>query len=87
MDKQPFPQLHIPYTNRHLQKQYKRDKRTRIDTMEDRANQARGHKATLSNPNVSKEAKQHSREVLRDEFGNQTSYKDEMEENKDKTRV
>lgn len=55
--------------------------------MEDRANQARGHKATLSNPNVSKEAKQHSREVLRDEFGNQTSYKDEMEENKDKTRV
>ena len=37
--------------------------------MEDHSNQARGHKATLSNPRVSKEAKQHSRQVLRDEFG------------------
>ncbi|KAK5991744.1 Conidiation-specific protein 6 [Cladobotryum mycophilum] len=30
---------------------------------------ARGHKATLRNPNVSEKAKQHSRDVLKKEFG------------------
>lgn len=55
--------------------------------MEDRMNQARGHKAALNNPNVSDEAKKHSSEILRDEFGNQTSYIDEMEEDKNKGNV
>lgn len=47
--------------------------------MEDRSNQARGHKAALSNPHVSKEAKRHSREVLRDEFGNEAGFAEEAE--------
>lgn len=55
--------------------------------MEDRMNQARGHKAALNNPNVSNEAKEHSSKVLRDEFGNQTSYTDEMEEDKNEGNV
>ena len=55
--------------------------------MEDRANIARGHKAAMHNPNVSEEAKQHSREVLRDQYDNQTSYTDEIEENKNKGNV
>ncbi|KAL6887564.1 Conidiation protein 6 domain-containing protein [Trichoderma longibrachiatum] len=38
------------------------------DYRQDPENVARGHKATLANPNVSKEAKQHSRSVLDNEF-------------------
>lgn len=55
--------------------------------MEDRSNQARGHKATLSNPNVSEEAKAHSKEVLRDEFGNETRYAPEAEHEKNPGNV
>ncbi|KAL5333300.1 Conidiation protein 6-domain-containing protein [Aspergillus crustosus] len=38
-------------------------------TTEDRINQMRGYKATLNNPNVSKEAKQHAQDVLDNEIG------------------
>lgn len=52
-------------------------------TMEERGNQATGHKAAMHNPNVSKEAKQHSKKVLRDEFDNQTGYAQEADGDKD----
>lgn len=55
--------------------------------MEDRSNQARGYKAALHNPNVSKEAKQHAGEVLRDEFGNETGYAEEAEGHKNPGNV
>ncbi|KAF2189531.1 hypothetical protein K469DRAFT_503221, partial [Zopfia rhizophila CBS 207.26] len=35
------------------------------DTAEDISNRAQGHKANLSNPNTSEEAKEHSRQVLK----------------------
>ncbi|PTB65872.1 hypothetical protein BBK36DRAFT_1120443 [Trichoderma citrinoviride] len=38
------------------------------DYRQDPENVARGHKATLANPNVSDAAKQHSRSVLENEF-------------------
>ncbi|RJE25443.1 conidiation protein Con-6 [Aspergillus sclerotialis] len=36
---------------------------------EDRVNAMRGYKATLSNPNTSKEAKEHAQDVLNNELG------------------
>ncbi|TDZ29529.1 Conidiation-specific protein 6 [Colletotrichum spinosum] len=36
------------------------------DTEKDPENVARGHKATLNNPNVSEEAKERSRQILKD---------------------
>jgi hypothetical protein len=36
---------------------------------DERSNIIRGHKATLNNPNVSDEAKEHSRHVLENELG------------------
>ena len=41
---------------------------------EDPMNQARGHKAAINNPNVSEEAKAHSKKVLHNEFGAGTVY-------------
>ncbi|KAI9368229.1 Conidiation protein 6-domain-containing protein [Aspergillus egyptiacus] len=38
-------------------------------TTEDRLNQMRGYKATLSNPNTSQEAKEHAQAVLDKELG------------------
>ncbi|CAI4214458.1 unnamed protein product [Parascedosporium putredinis] len=49
--------------------------------MDDRSNQARGHKATLTNPRVSEDAKQHSRDILDDEFDDDTTYSDKLPEN------
>lgn len=40
----------------------------KTDNMTD-AQVAGGHKATLKNPNVSKEAKEHSKQVLEEQFG------------------
>ncbi|KEZ41643.1 hypothetical protein SAPIO_CDS6958 [Scedosporium apiospermum] len=37
--------------------------------MEDRSNRERGLKAAIHNPHVSEEAKQHAREALKNEFG------------------
>ena len=41
---------------------------------EDPMNQARGHKAAINNPNVSEEAKAHSKKVIHNEFGAGTVY-------------
>ncbi|MCJ1439652.1 MAG: hypothetical protein MMC23_000132 [Stictis urceolatum] len=49
---------------------------------EDASNKARGYKATLSNPNVSDEAKQHAKEVLDNELsGGDISVSDQGEKN------
>ncbi|KAI9035152.1 Con-6 family protein [Aspergillus affinis] len=40
-------------------------------TTEERLNQMRGYKATLSNPNVSDEAKEHAEQMLQELGGNQ----------------
>ncbi|KEZ41761.1 hypothetical protein SAPIO_CDS6736 [Scedosporium apiospermum] len=37
--------------------------------MEDRSNRERGLKAAIHNPHISKEAKQHARDALKNEFG------------------
>lgn len=55
--------------------------------MEERANEARGHKAAMHNPNVSEEAKQHSKTVLRNEYGNDTTYADEAQHDKNPGNV
>ncbi|KAK1832978.1 Conidiation protein 6-domain-containing protein [Podospora conica] len=43
------------------------------ETPEEISNQARGHKANLSNPNTSEESKQHSKEVL-EELGGEKAF-------------
>ncbi|KAF4464262.1 conidiation 6 [Fusarium albosuccineum] len=42
---------------------------------------AGGHKATISNPNTSQEAKEHSKKVLEEEFSDVTKAGDEKEKN------
>ncbi|PGH18385.1 hypothetical protein AJ79_00452 [Helicocarpus griseus UAMH5409] len=44
---------------------------------EEAANKARGYKAAMHNPNVSEQAKQHSREVLEGGLGGDTGLTDE----------
>ncbi|KAH7025250.1 uncharacterized protein B0I36DRAFT_361376 [Microdochium trichocladiopsis] len=44
------------------------------DTPEERSNQARGHKANLSNPNTSEKSKEKSKEALKDLGGEEAFY-------------
>ncbi|KAI9709049.1 MAG: hypothetical protein M1820_003495 [Bogoriella megaspora] len=46
-----------------------------------------GHKATLNNPNVSEEAKQHSREVLDNEFDGGKAVGGKNDEDKNQNNV
>jgi len=43
-------------------------------TAEEVSNEARGHKANLSNPNTSEESKEHSKEALKDLGGEKAFY-------------
>ncbi|OXV12095.1 hypothetical protein Egran_00144 [Elaphomyces granulatus] len=53
----------------------------------DPANQARGYKATLSNPRVSQEAKEHAKRVLDEEFEGVAVSSDDEEGFKNPTNV
>ncbi|PKX92335.1 Con-6 family protein [Aspergillus novofumigatus IBT 16806] len=58
---------------------------------EDRINALRGYKATLNNPNVSEEAKQHARDVIDNELGGDQAqddfYQQRGDDQKDPNRV
>ncbi|KAF2243121.1 hypothetical protein BU26DRAFT_524080 [Trematosphaeria pertusa] len=57
--------------------------------MTDPANVAIGHKATITNPRTSEQAKDHSRKVLEEEHRDKLyeMQNEEIEANKNKTRV
>ncbi|KAF7122557.1 hypothetical protein CNMCM5793_000582 [Aspergillus hiratsukae] len=62
-----------------------------MSSAEDRVNALRGYKATLSNPRVSKEAKQHAQDVLDNELGGEQVhddfYQSRGDDQKDPNRV